>query len=63
MLGLHLQESDLVFSNLGTMLRHNTISIILYSYSHVAPELQEAAASKFDDIVQVRHNESITKTV
>ena len=42
---------------------HSSIQITLDTYSHVAPGLQEAAAKKFDDIVQDRHNESVTETV
>jgi len=37
----------------------STISITLDTYSHVAPGLQEAAAKRFDDALQVRHNEKV----
>lgn len=40
-------------------LGHSTISITLDTYSHVAPGLQEAAAKRFDDALQVRHNEKV----
>ena len=39
-------------------LGHSTISITLDTYIHVAPGLQEAAAKRFDDVVQVGHNET-----
>jgi len=39
-------------------LGHSTISITLDTYSHVAPGLQEAAAKRFDDAVQIKHNET-----
>ena len=32
-------------------LGHSSIQITLDTYSHVAPELQQAAANRFDDIV------------
>lgn len=32
-------------------LGHSTISITLDTYSHVAPGLQEAAAKRFDDLL------------
>ncbi len=38
-------------------LGHSTISITLDTYSHVTPGLQEAAAKRFDDAMQVRHND------
>lgn len=38
-------------------LGHSSITITLDTYSHVAPGLQEAAARRFDDAMQVRHNE------
>lgn len=44
-------------------LGHSTISITLDTYSHVAPGLQEAAAKRFDDAFQVRHNKTITENV
>ena len=40
-------------------LGHSTISITLDIYSHVAPGLQEAAAKRFDDALQVRQNEKV----
>ncbi len=41
-------------------LGHSTIAITLDTYSHVAPGLQEAAASHFDDVLikKVKHNEA-----
>jgi len=33
-------------------LGHSTIAITLDTYSHVAPGLQEAAASHFDDVLE-----------
>jgi integrase len=44
-------------------LGHSTISITLDTYSHVAPGMQEAAAKRFDDIVQVRHNETVNEKI
>lgn len=40
-------------------LGHSTISITLDTYSHVAPGLQDAAAKRFDDALQVRHNGTV----
>ena len=42
-------------------LGHSSIQITLDTYSHVAPGLQNAAANKFDDILGIKHNESIAK--
>lgn len=39
-------------------LGHSTIAVTLDIYSHVAPGLQEAAAKRFDDVFQVRHNDN-----
>ncbi len=39
-------------------LGHSTIATTLDIYSHVYPGLQEAAAKRFDDVLQVRDNES-----
>ena len=36
-------------------LGHSSIGMTLDIYSHVAPGLQEAAAEKFDNIVNLRH--------
>lgn len=44
-------------------LGHSTISVTLDTYSHVAPGLQEAAAKRFDDAVQVRHNEKVSEKI
>jgi integrase len=43
-------------------LGHSTISITLDTYSHVAPGLQEAAAKRFDDAVQIKHNNTVNET-
>ncbi len=40
-------------------LGHSTISVTLDTYSHVTPGMQEAAAKRFDDALQVRHNEKV----
>jgi integrase len=37
-------------------LGHSTISVTLDIYSHVAPGLQEAAARKFDEVLQMDDN-------
>jgi integrase len=37
-------------------LGHSTIAVTLDIYSHVAPGLQEAAAKRFDDALEVGHN-------
>jgi integrase len=42
-------------------LGHSRIQITLDTYSHVAPGLQEAAANRFDDILRIKHNESVGK--
>jgi integrase len=42
-------------------LGHSSIQITLDTYSHVAPGLQEAAANRFDDILRIKHNESVGK--
>lgn len=43
-------------------LGHSSIGMTLDTYSHVAPGLQEAAAEKFDNIVNLRReNRSIVK--
>ncbi len=44
-------------------LGHSTIAVTLDIYSHVAPGLQEAAAKRFDDALQVRHNNSGNENV
>ncbi len=44
-------------------LGHSTISITLDTYSHVAPGLQEAAAKRFDDAIQINHNKSVVEKV
>jgi len=44
-------------------LGHSTISITLDTYSHVAPRLQDAAAKRFDDAIQVRHNKVVPEKV
>ncbi len=42
-------------------LEHSTIAITLDTYSHVFPGLQEAAAKRFDDALQLEHNKSARK--
>ena len=37
-------------------LGHSTIAITLDTYSHVAPGLQEAAANRFDDVLNTISN-------
>jgi len=44
-------------------LGHSSIQITLDTYSHVAPGLQDAAAKRFDDAVQVRHNKGVSENV
>lgn len=44
-------------------LGHSTIAITLDTYSHVAPGLQEVAAKRFDDALQVRHNDCVSEKV
>jgi integrase len=36
---------------------HSTIAVTLDIYTHVSPGLQEAAAKRFDEALQLRHNE------
>jgi integrase len=40
-------------------LGHSTISVTLDTYSHVMPGLQEAAAKRFDEALQVSHNNNV----
>ncbi len=42
-------------------LGHSTIAITLDIYSHISPGLQEAAAKRFDDALQLEHNEIARK--
>jgi integrase len=42
-------------------LGHSSIQIMLDAYSHVAPGLQNAAASRFDNILGIKHNENATE--
>jgi integrase len=42
-------------------LGHSTIAVTPDTYSHVSPGLQEAAATRFDDALRVRHNEDIVE--
>jgi integrase len=44
-------------------LGHATISITLDTYSHIAPGLQEAAAKRFDEAMQVRDNSNVSEKV
>jgi integrase len=37
-------------------LGHSSIQVTLDTYSHVAPVLQEAAAKRFDDIINLHHS-------
>ncbi len=42
-------------------LGHSSIQITLDTYSHVAPGLQEAAAKRFDDAFNFRHNSCVDR--
>lgn len=44
-------------------LGHASIAITLDTYSHVAPELQEAAAKRFDEAMGNKYNETANKTI
>ncbi|MFC2047212.1 tyrosine-type recombinase/integrase [Chloroflexota bacterium] len=44
-------------------LGHATISVTLDTYSHVAPGLQEAAASGFDKMVLNKHKNKVVKSI
>ena len=44
-------------------LGHASISITLDTYSHVAPGLQEAAATRFDELVVPRHEKEVVEKV
>jgi integrase len=44
-------------------LGHSSISTTLNIYSHVAPGMQQAAANKFDDILQVSYNENVVAKI
>jgi integrase len=43
-------------------LGHSTIAVTLDTYSHVTPGLQEAAAKRFDDALEVGHNSKADET-
>ena len=42
-------------------LGHGSIQITLDTYSHVAPGLQQAAAIKFDDIILLKHMDTVNQ--
>ncbi len=44
-------------------LGHSSIAVILDTYSHVSPGLQEAAAKRFDESFSTSYNEPVTETV
>ena len=44
-------------------LGHASIQITLDTYSHIAPELQQAAAKRFDEAFTTRYNEPVNETV
>jgi integrase len=44
-------------------LGHSSIQITLDTYSHVAPGLQEAAAKRFDEAMQIKHNDNVHEKV
>jgi len=44
-------------------LGHSSIAITLDTYSHVLPGLQEAAAQRFDEGLQMGRSEVLVKTV
>ena len=46
------------------MLGHSTIAITLDTYSHVTPGLQEAAAKRFDEVLNPvpNHSTELTST-
>jgi integrase len=44
-------------------LGHSTIAITLDTYSHISPGLQEAAAKRFDDALQLGHNKLVSNDV
>lgn len=44
-------------------LGHSSIQITLDTYSHVAPGLQEAAAKRFDEAMQIKHNDNVREKV
>jgi integrase len=44
-------------------LGHSTIAITLDTYSHISPGLQEAAARRFDDALQLGHNKLVESDV
>jgi integrase len=44
-------------------LGHSSIAITLDTYSHIAPGLQEAAAARFDDLLQPKQPDTVKATV
>ncbi len=44
-------------------LGHSTIAITLDTYSHVTPGLQDAAAKRFDDVLNIKHNNNVAENV
>ena len=44
-------------------LGHASIQITLDTYSHVAPRLQEAAANRFDELVNLRRENAAAEKV
>jgi integrase len=44
-------------------LGHSNIGMTLDTYSHVAPGLQEAAANKFDSMVNTRHENKVVENI
>jgi integrase len=44
-------------------LGHASIQMTLDTYSHVAPGLQEAAANRFDQLINVKHDNEVSSGV
>ena len=55
-LGIH---PKIVQERLG----HSTLAIILDTYSHVAPGLQEAAAMRFDELLTPKYEDEVVAEV
>ena len=49
--------SDLT-PEIATGLGHSSIQMTIDTYSHVAPGIQEAAANRFDEILNVKHQKT-----
>jgi integrase len=52
-------QDDLIQKRLS----HSTISTTLYIYSHTIPGLQQQAAQRFDEMMQVSYNDKVVSEI